>query len=61
MCQKWHFKTLGVSKIKMFGSFLHLKALCGVKNPRFFGHADDEAFYKVELMPLAILGDFTQV
>ena len=39
----------------------HLKTLCGVKNPRFLGHSDDEAFDKVDLVPLATLGGFVQV
>ena len=33
----------------------------GVKNPRFLGHSDDEAFDKVELVPLATLEGFVQV
>ena len=32
-----------------------------VKNPIFLGRSGDEAFDKVELVPLAILGGFVQV
>ena len=38
-----------------------VKDVMRVKNPRFLGHSDDEAFDKVKLVPLATLGFFVQV